>query len=53
MENQNIKDNEVFQIYGILKVGSIHIKKGSLETKFTLTDFKHEVDVFYNGNNID
>ncbi len=49
MENQNIKENEIFNIYGILKVGSIHIKKGSLETKFTITDFKHDLEVFYSG----
>jgi cytochrome c-type biogenesis protein CcmE len=49
LENESIKENELFQIYGVLKVGSIQIKRGSLETRFQITDFKHSLNIFYNG----
>lgn len=32
-----------------MKPGSFTVKRGTLETKFTLTDFESEVEVFYKG----
>ena len=39
--------------FGVLKVGSIKLKKGSLETKFVITDFNNEVEILYNGKKIE
>jgi len=49
--NLSIKENELFKMYGILQKGSLHMKRGSLDTKFVLTDFKNQVEVTYNGVN--
>jgi cytochrome c-type biogenesis protein CcmE len=34
---------------GVVKHGSIEMKKGTLENKFTLTDFKNDLSVLYKG----
>lgn len=47
--NNFLKDNEIFQMYGVLKVGSVSLKRGSLDTRFTITDFKNNIEVFYTG----
>jgi cytochrome c-type biogenesis protein CcmE len=33
----------------VVKPGTFSVKRGTLETKFTLTDFENEVEVFYRG----
>lgn len=38
-----------FKLSGVVKHGSIEMKKGTLENKFTLTDFKNDVSVVYKG----
>lgn len=38
-----------FKIQGVVKHGSIAMKKGTLENKFCLTDFKNDVQVLYKG----
>lgn len=43
-DNQFLKENQKFQIVGFIKEGSISIKRGSLETKFVLTDYDKEYD---------
>eukprot|EP01017_Pseudomicrothorax_dubius_P032931 TRINITY_DN435_c0_g2_i2.p1 TRINITY_DN435_c0_g2~~TRINITY_DN435_c0_g2_i2.p1 ORF type:complete len:206 (-),score=30.05 TRINITY_DN435_c0_g2_i2:169-786(-) len=49
--NKYVKDNEVLKLMGIVKVGSVQIKRGSLELRFVLTDFENEVHVLYTGLN--
>ena len=39
-----------FKLSGVVKHGSIAIKKGTLENKFILTDFKHDIVVLYKGS---
>ncbi len=41
--------NHTIRLGGMVKKGSVKRKRGSLEVQFTLTDFAHEIDVFYNG----
>jgi len=50
-QNLGIKEDELFKIYGVLKMRSLQLKKGSLESKFIMTDFKNELEVLYNGLN--
>jgi len=38
-----------FKLSGVVKHGSIEMKKGTLENKFILTDFKNDVLVLYKG----
>jgi cytochrome c-type biogenesis protein CcmE len=38
-----------FKLSGVIKQGSIQMKKGTLENKFTLTDFKNDISVLYKG----
>jgi cytochrome c-type biogenesis protein CcmE len=33
----------------MVKIGSIEIKKGTLENKFIITDFKNDMVVLYKG----
>lgn len=39
-----------FKLSGIIKHGSIEMKKGTLENKFVLTDFKNDIMVVYKGS---
>ena len=39
-----------FKLSGVVKHGSIEMKKGTLENKFCLTDFKNDVIVVYKGS---
>ena len=41
--------NYFYNLAGIVKPGSINFIKGSDEVKFTLTDFDHDVLVYYKG----
>ena len=34
---------------GVVKHGSISMKKGTLENKFIISDFKHDLVVLYKG----
>eukprot|EP00347_Sterkiella_histriomuscorum_P010706 403375237 len=38
-----------FKLSGVVKSGSIEIKKGTLENKFVMTDFKNEIVVLFKG----
>jgi cytochrome c-type biogenesis protein CcmE len=35
---------------GVVKHGSIEMKKGTLENRFTLTDFKNDIQILYKGS---
>lgn len=39
-----------FKLSGVVKNGSIEMKKGTLENKFILTDFKNDIEVLYKGS---
>ena len=39
-----------FKMSGVVKHGSIEMKKGTLENKFTMTDFKNDISVLYKGS---
>ena len=43
------KPGERYKLSGIIKAGSIEMKKGTLEKKFTVTDFKNDILVLYKG----
>merc|ERR1740115_388936 len=38
-----------FKLSGVVKHGSIEMKKGTLENRFLLTDFKNDINVLYKG----
>jgi cytochrome c-type biogenesis protein CcmE len=38
-----------FKLSGVVKHGSIEMKKGTLENKFIITDFKNDLVVLYKG----
>ena len=38
-----------FKVSGVVKHGSISMKKGTLENKFIISDFKHDLVVLYKG----
>ncbi|HUN25981.1 MAG TPA: cytochrome c maturation protein CcmE [Steroidobacteraceae bacterium] len=40
---------EHFRLGGMVEKGSVHRQPGSMEVRFTVTDFKHEVPVTYTG----
>lgn len=39
-----------FKLSGVVKHGSIEMKKGTLENRFTLTDFKNDIQILYKGS---
>ena len=41
--------NTVYNVAGVIKPGTIEFVKGSDEMSFILTDFEHELKVFYKG----
>jgi cytochrome c-type biogenesis protein CcmE len=41
--------DEHFRLGGMVSKGSVHRMPGSLEVRFTVTDFKHDVPVMYSG----
>ena len=49
LNNTTIKENEKFQVAGIIKPGSIEIKRGTLDVKFVLTNFDDDLTVIYKG----
>ena len=44
-----VKAGERFRLGGMVTKGSVHRDPGSLEVRFTVTDFKHDVPVQYTG----
>ena len=38
-----------FKLSGVVKQGSIALKKGTLENKFVMTDFKNDITVLFKG----
>ena len=38
-----------FKLSGVIKHGSIAVKKGTLENKFVMTDFKNDITVLFKG----
>ena len=38
-----------YKLSGVIKGGSIQMKKGTLESKFVLTDFKYDINVLFKG----
>jgi cytochrome c-type biogenesis protein CcmE len=42
-------DARVFRVGGLVENGSLQREPGSLEVRFTLTDYAHEVGVSYTG----
>ena len=38
-----------FKLSGVIKNGSIAMKKGTLENKFLVTDFKNDIEVVFRG----
>src|SRR4051812_17015503 len=44
-----VKTGERFRLGGMVTKGSVHRDPGSLEVRFTVTDFKHDVPVEYTG----
>ena len=38
-----------FKLSGVIKHGSIAVKKGTLENKFIMTDFKNDIIVLFKG----
>jgi cytochrome c-type biogenesis protein CcmE len=39
-----------FKLSGVIKHGSIAVKKGTLENKFIMTDFKNDIIVLFKGS---
>lgn len=44
-----VQPNERFRLGGMVTKGSVQRQPGSLEVRFVVTDFKHEVPVSYTG----
>ena len=44
-----VKTGERFRLGGMVTKGSVHRDPGSLQVRFTVTDFKHDVPVEYTG----
>lgn len=44
-----VKQGQRFQLGGMVKEGSLARQQGSIEVRFLVTDFKHEVPVVYRG----
>ena len=38
-----------FKLSGVIKHGSIAVKKGTLDNKFIMTDFKNDIVVLFRG----
>ena len=38
-----------FKLSGVIKHGTIAVKKGTLENKFIMTDFKNDITVMFKG----
>eukprot|EP01016_Furgasonia_blochmanni_P030776 TRINITY_DN3192_c0_g1_i1.p1 TRINITY_DN3192_c0_g1~~TRINITY_DN3192_c0_g1_i1.p1 ORF type:complete len:238 (+),score=26.54 TRINITY_DN3192_c0_g1_i1:54-767(+) len=49
VSNITLNENEVFKLFGAVKQGSIQMKRGALDTKFVVTDYKNEIEVIYSG----
>ena len=39
-----------FKLSGVIKHGSIAVKKGTLDNKFIMTDFKNDIIVLFKGS---
>lgn len=44
-----VPEGERFRLGGMVSKGSVHRAPGSMEIKFTVTDFRHELPVTYTG----
>jgi len=44
-----VKNGQRFRLGGMVTQGSVHREPGSLEVRFVVTDFKHDVPVSYTG----
>ncbi|CAD8054443.1 unnamed protein product [Paramecium primaurelia] len=49
LKNDKIKENQHYSIAGIIKPGTIEIKRGTLDVKFILTNFDDDITVIYRG----
>ena len=45
----NTLPGQRFKLSGVIKHGSIAVKKGTLENKFIMTDFKNDIVVLFKG----
>jgi cytochrome c-type biogenesis protein CcmE len=45
----DVREGQRFRLGGMVKTGSVQRTPGSLETRFVVTDFKHELPVTYSG----
>ena len=41
--------NVIYNVAGVIKPGSIQVMKGSDEFSFVLTDYEHDIKVYYKG----
>ena len=44
------KPGERYKLSGVVKNGSIEIKKGTQDNRFVITDFKNDIQVMYKGS---
>ena len=42
-------EGQRFKLSGVIKHGSISVKKGTLDNKFIMTDFKNDLIVLFRG----
>lgn len=49
LENEINNENAFYNVAGVVKPGSINLIKGTDEISFILTDYEHEIQVFYKG----
>lgn len=47
--NNSVSENTFYNVAGVIKPGSINIVKGSDELNFKITDYEHEMVVYYKG----
>ena len=47
--SNNISENSFYNVAGVIKPGTINIMKGSDELNFVITDYEHEMMVYYKG----
>ena len=45
----NTMPGQRFKLSGVIKHGSIAVKKGTLENKFVMTDFKNDLTILFKG----
>lgn len=50
MDNDLLRESDIITVYGVLKSGSVKVKRGTQEIKFTLTDHKNSLEFYYKGH---